>query len=135
MDRAAADEMVRVSGQRGVPVTVIDGRVVVGYDQQMLTQLLGSQRARLGAAVADAEQMATRGYCRATSGAYVGRLNEGGVAEQAGLRPGDVIISVGGRAVHNAAELETLMARLRPGLQVPVHYLRGDVELDTTLSL
>ncbi len=39
-DRAAAEEMVRISGQRGVPVIVIDGQVVVGFDRPRLEQLL-----------------------------------------------------------------------------------------------
>ena len=41
-DRTAADEMVRLTGQLGVPVTVIDGQVVVGFDRPHLEQLLAS---------------------------------------------------------------------------------------------
>ncbi|NIV28655.1 MAG: NrdH-redoxin, partial [Anaerolineae bacterium] len=32
-DRRAATEMVRLSGQQGVPVITVDGQVVVGFDQ------------------------------------------------------------------------------------------------------
>jgi len=32
-DRNAAMEMIRKSGQRGVPVVDIDGNIVVGFDQ------------------------------------------------------------------------------------------------------
>ena len=136
LDQAAAAEMVRLSGQRGVPVTVIDGRVVVGYDQQMLTQLLSAkQRVYLGAAVADASEMAAKGRCRVARGAYVGKVTEGGPAEGGGLQPGDVIVSIGGRSVQNAADLEALVAHLRPGLELPVRYVRGYEQYDTTLSL
>jgi glutaredoxin-like YruB-family protein len=42
-DQKAADELVRRSGQQGVPQTDINGRIVVGFDQQKLRELLGIQ--------------------------------------------------------------------------------------------
>jgi S1-C subfamily serine protease len=136
VDQSAAAEMVRVSGQRGVPVTVINGRVVVGYDQALLTQLLASdRRVRLGAAVADASEMAAKGLCRAAQGAYVGKVNADSPAGRGGLAAGDVIVALGGRAVKSSADLEALVARLRPGLELPVRYVRGEEQRETTLSL
>jgi len=40
-DKAAREEMVRKSGQMGVPVIEIDGDIVVGYDEGWLKQKLG----------------------------------------------------------------------------------------------
>ncbi len=40
-DRAAARDMVRRSGQQGVPVIDIGGRIVVGFDRPKINQLLG----------------------------------------------------------------------------------------------
>ena len=40
-DREAAREMIEVSGQRGVPVTVTDGEVIVGFDARRLRELFG----------------------------------------------------------------------------------------------
>lgn len=40
-DYEAAMEMVRLSGQRGVPVADINGNVVVGFDQARINRLLG----------------------------------------------------------------------------------------------
>jgi glutaredoxin-like YruB-family protein len=40
VDRAAAHEMVQKSGQMGVPVIVVDDKVVVGLDQKELDRLL-----------------------------------------------------------------------------------------------
>src|SRR6476469_2397246 len=37
-DQQAAMEMVRRSGQQGVPVTVIDNEVIVGFNQPALNQ-------------------------------------------------------------------------------------------------
>ena len=40
-DPAAARDMVRRSGQQGVPVIDINGRIVVGFDRAKVDQLLG----------------------------------------------------------------------------------------------
>jgi NADH-dependent peroxiredoxin subunit F len=40
-DRAAAEKMIALSGQRGVPVIVIDNEVIVGFDSQRLNELFG----------------------------------------------------------------------------------------------
>jgi glutaredoxin-like YruB-family protein len=37
-DEEAAREMVEKSGQMGVPVTDVDGKIVVGFDVEMLTK-------------------------------------------------------------------------------------------------
>jgi len=39
-NRDAAMEMIRRSGQRGVPVADIDGNIVVGFNQPLIEQLL-----------------------------------------------------------------------------------------------
>ncbi len=40
-DPAAARDLVRRTGQMGVPVIEIDGRPIVGFDQARIDQLLG----------------------------------------------------------------------------------------------
>lgn len=39
-DEQGLKEMVEKSGQMGVPVTVIDGNVVVGFDRERIKKLL-----------------------------------------------------------------------------------------------
>lgn len=39
-DRAGAIEMIRKSGQSGVPVIDIDGNIIVGFDQARIDSLL-----------------------------------------------------------------------------------------------
>lgn len=39
-DRNAAMEMVKKSGQRGVPVIDIDGEIIVGFDQAKIDSLI-----------------------------------------------------------------------------------------------
>ncbi|PIR97502.1 MAG: NrdH-redoxin [Candidatus Doudnabacteria bacterium CG10_big_fil_rev_8_21_14_0_10_41_10] len=40
-DPAAAQDMIKKSGQMGVPVIDIDGQIVVGFDRGVLSELLG----------------------------------------------------------------------------------------------
>lgn len=40
-DQKAADEMVRKSGQQGVPQTEINGQIIVGFDKTRINSLLG----------------------------------------------------------------------------------------------
>ncbi len=40
-DRAKAQEMMKKSGQMGVPVIDIEGELIVGFDKEKIKQLLG----------------------------------------------------------------------------------------------
>lgn len=40
-NQQAAEEMVSKSGQMGVPVLDIDGEIIVGFDKDRISQLLG----------------------------------------------------------------------------------------------
>jgi S1-C subfamily serine protease len=117
-DRLAAQEMIQASGQRGVPVTVIDGQAVVGYDQRRLNALLGQTQAhkpKLGVSIADAASIAQKQSLQAKTGAYVGKVRPGSPAEKAGLRKGDVITELGGRPVRAAADVHAALGRHHPG--------------------
>ncbi len=39
-DQAALDKMVSISGQMGVPVIDVDGKIVVGFDKEKIEKLL-----------------------------------------------------------------------------------------------
>lgn len=39
-DQAAQEEMIKKSGQLGVPVIDIDGQIIVGFDKEKLSGLL-----------------------------------------------------------------------------------------------
>ena len=116
-DRAAAIEMVRLSGQQGVPVIAIDGQVVVGFNKPRLEQLLANrgQRPGLGAQVADAATIALRQGTAAQPGAYVGGVRPGSVASHAGLRAGDIITAVDGTKVTNADDLAQALKGVTAG--------------------
>ena len=45
-DSEAAQEMVKVSGQMGVPVIMVDDQVIVGWNKTALEEALGSKKAK-----------------------------------------------------------------------------------------
>jgi len=40
-DQQALEEMVRISGQMGVPVVDIEGEIIVGFDKERIKEALG----------------------------------------------------------------------------------------------
>lgn len=141
-DRAAAIEMIRRSGQQGVPVTIIGDEVVVGFDRARLERIVASMRTApagqqgrksLGAKVADASRYAMPGGT-AVQGAYVGGVNPGSPADNAGLHVGDVITSVGGRTVNSAEELASAL-KASSGGKVPLTVARGKNQREVVVQL
>lgn len=138
-DPAAAMEMVRLSGQQGVPVIVVDGEVVVGFDVRRLEALLArasaSSRPRLGASVADAATIARKRGQPPIAGAYVGKVHPGSAAERAGLRPSDIVVECNGWPIRDADELIRTVAGLPQGRPVPLVVLRNGQRLRLQLTL
>jgi len=138
-DPAAAAEMIRLSGQQGVPVIVVDGEVVVGFNVPRLEALLaktqGASRPRLGAAVADAASIARKQGRPPLAGAYVGRVHPGSPAERAGLRPHDIVVECNGWPIRDADDLIRTLSGLPPGRPVPLVVLRDGERLRLQLVL
>jgi putative serine protease PepD len=85
----------------------------------------------LGAMVRDTSEIGS-GF---STGALVDQVTEGGAAEAAGIRSGDIVIEFAGQKVTSAADL-TAMVRAQPaGAQVEVKIVRGDQTLVLTATL
>lgn len=64
------------------------------------------------------------------TGLRIKGVGKGSVAEKAGLRPGDVLLSWSGKPVKNIKELRTLINAAEAGESVPLRIMRGKVELE-----
>lgn len=127
-DRAAAEEMIKLTGQMGVPVIVIDGETVIGFDRARIQELLasGSQKPlRFGLKIADAAGIAPKMGIAPVSGAIIGEVSPGFLGERAGLKEGDIITEINGGRVNNAAEMEQALVGLKPGDIVTILFRRG----------
>lgn len=130
-----AQELVNSTGQMGVPVTIIAGQVVVGFDRSRLEQLTAQARTRqrpsFGAAIADASRITAKQGAAVILGAYVGGVRPGSVAERAGLAPGDIIIELNMRHIANADDLEDALSNLSSGSRFSLVFLRGNRTMTT----
>ena len=71
---------------------------------------------------------------RAKSGVLITGVLQDGPAAQAGIRPGDVIVQVGGKPISNVSELLTTVAQLKPGQAAPFRVQRRDERLDVSVT-
>ncbi|MFH1383047.1 MAG: glutaredoxin domain-containing protein [Chloroflexota bacterium] len=129
-DRSAVQELMARTGQMAVPVILVDGQTIIGFDSARLEQVLSQQqRPSFGASVADASTITQRQGTGITLGAYVGKVRPGSVAERIGLSPGDIIVEINMQPVTNAGDLEKSMAKLSTGSRFSLVFLRGDRQL------
>ncbi len=84
------------------------------------------QRAFLGIRYADDlnSDVAAKEGIDLTEGVLLRKLAEGGGADQAGLRSGDVVVAIDGIPIKNDAKLLEVVGRNRPGDQVSVRVYR-----------
>ena len=80
-----------------------------------------------------AELMETFGV-KARKGVLITGVLQNGPAAQAGVRPGDVVVQVGGKEVANVSELLSTVAALKPGTATPFRLQRRDDNVDVTVT-
>jgi S1-C subfamily serine protease len=66
-----------------------------------------------------------------TGGVLVQSVQPGGPAAKAGIKPGEVIVSVAGQQTPSADVLTSVLATLRPGQTVPVQVLAPSGQVST----
>ncbi|NTW23913.1 MAG: Do family serine endopeptidase [Lentimicrobium sp.] len=68
-------------------------------------------------------------------GVFVADISEGGAAQVAGIKPGDIIVNIEGIAVNSTSELLELIGQHRPGDKVNLAVKRGNKDMDFTVTL
>ena len=77
------------------------------------------QRGYLGVQIADiTQEIQTERDLPNLKGVYVAGVVENGSAEKAGIKEGDVILSIGAKEVNSSAALQEEIGRMRPGDKV-----------------
>jgi serine protease Do len=79
------------------------------------------QRALLGVSISDIDaKLANEKGFASMEGVFVASVTESGAARSAGIREGDVILTIAGEVVNSSSELQERISRFRPGDDVDV---------------
>ena len=69
------------------------------------------------------------------NGVLVQEVQPGGPADKAGLKAGDIIITIDGRTIKDGNDLVDEIASRRPGSTVRIGYMRDGKQADTTVTI
>jgi serine protease DegQ len=69
------------------------------------------------------------------SGAIVAGVLQGGPADKAGIKPGDILLNVNGEDITDTTRLLNVIAQIKPGTDAKVHLVRKNKELDLNVMI
>lgn len=130
--------MVKLTRQMGVPVTVVNGQPVIGFDRPRLQELLSKgsgNKQRLGMKVADVDGSTRKPGEPPLFGAIVGDVSPSTPASRAGFRKGDIITSVNRQRINNVSEMEQVIRSVSAGNRIPVTVYRGEKAVNLEIVL
>jgi putative serine protease PepD len=130
--------MVNITGQMGVPVVLIDGQPVIGFNRTRLEELLSKgngRKPRLGMKVKDAGGSARKPGEAPLFGAVVGAVTPSTPAARAGIKEGDIITTINHQRINNVAELEQAVSRMASKDRIPVTVYRGEQAINVEITL
>lgn len=95
------------------------------------------QRAYLGISFTELtpELIAEKKLEGPTAGIYVASVEDRSAAREAGLEPGDIIVSMNGKPTRSTAELQEAIAKMSPGDNVTIQYYRDGKASTTQTTL
>ncbi|SDV51266.1 Do family serine endopeptidase [Chitinasiproducens palmae] len=70
-----------------------------------------------------------------TSGAIVAGVLQGGPADKAGVKPGDIIVGVDGDKIDETTRLLNTIAKIAPGTDAILHIIRRNKPVDLTIKI
>ena len=130
--------MVKLTRQMGVPVTVVNGQPVIGFDRSRLKELLSKgngNKPRLGMKVADVDGSMRKPGEPPLFGVIVGDVSPSTPASRAGFRKGDIITSVNRQRINNVSEMEQVIRSVSTGNRIPVTFYRGEQAVNLEMIL
>jgi serine protease Do len=74
-------------------------------------------------------------YGFAKGGVIIGQIVPGGGAAKAGLQPGDVLVTIDGRAIKDGDDLVADISARRIGSTIKLGYLRGEKQNTATVAI
>lgn len=94
------------------------------------------RRGFLGVQISDLDpDMAEASGLESTDGAMIDKVVEGKPAENAGLKHGDVIVSLNGKKIKSANQLRIKVGQIVPGSEVEIVYMRDGEENTVSVNV
>lgn len=113
--------------------------VPVNLMERVVTDLIAYGEVRrgfLGVSIQEVDaRVADRIGLSRIGGVYVNEVRRDGAAFMGGVRDGDVVLSIGGRAVNAPNELQSAIARYRPGEDLEMEVWRAGSILSVNVNL
>ena len=81
------------------------------------------------------EEMAESFHFKQTSGTIVAAVIRGGPADLAGIKPGDILLEIGGKKISNRTEMLLQVANLKPNTKTKFKIIRRSVELPIDITV
>ncbi|HYK02904.1 MAG TPA: PDZ domain-containing protein [Thermoanaerobaculia bacterium] len=109
-------------------VVVKDGKVITddGDAIPFRHELFGGKRAHLGVSLVDLTPELRDHYgASKDAGVLVGAVEDGSPADKAGVRVGDIILSIDGKGVDSSMDIRTGLNEKKEGDSVRIEVLRG----------
>ncbi|HEX2061001.1 MAG TPA: PDZ domain-containing protein [Thermoanaerobaculia bacterium] len=112
---------------RSRTVVIRDGKVVSGSPEGIeFLEVLGGKRAYLGVTLVDLTSDLREHYgAPKSSGVLVGSVEDGSPADKAGVRVGDMILTVDGEEIDSSIDLRRALREKKDGDSVRLEVMRG----------
>jgi len=124
----------RTGGSQGIGFAI-----PVSIARQVMEQIIksgGVTRGWVGIEVQDlSPELAESFNLKNVEGALIAGVLKGGPAEVGGIRPGDILLAVNGKAVTDSATLLNLIAALQPGAQAQLTVARKQQSLKLKIQV
>jgi len=124
----------RTGGYQGVSFAIpID--VATGVRDQLI-EFGKVQRGRIGVTIQDVNQALADSFgLDRPRGALVSSVERGAPADDAGIKPGDVIIEVDGRGVEDSGDLPPMIAEVKPGTKTQLTVWRDKARKEVVVRV
>lgn len=124
----------RTGGSQGIGFAI-----PISIARQVMEQIIKSgsvTRGWVGIEVQDlTPELADSFNLKSAEGALIAGVLKGGPANAGGVRPGDILLEVNGRAVTDSASLLNLIADLKPGAEARIRVARKQQLLDLKIQV
>jgi serine protease DegQ len=124
----------RTGGSQGIGFAI-----PVSIARQVMEQIIKSgsvTRGWVGIEVQDlTPELAESFNLKSAEGALIAGVLKGGPANTGGVRPGDILLAVNGKAVSDSASLLNLIAELKPGVEAQLRVARKQQVLDLKIQV